>query len=638
MNQYPIRNCVRLFLWMLFSVIALPLHAADHRNFVVIFIDDMGYGDIGPFGSKENTTPNLDKMAEEGMKLTSFYAAPVCSASRAQLLTGCYAPRVSVPGVFFPAGSRGLNPNELTIADYLGELGYATTCIGKWHVGDQPEFLPINQGFDHYFGIPYSNDMQRVSRADGRRVVPLLRDDKVSDLLEDEGQRRITREYTEEAVKFIESHRDQPFFLYLPHTAMHIPLYPHKDFVGTSRNGVYGDWVSEVDWSVGQILTTLQRTQLDKKTLVIFTSDNGPWASKGKAGGVSGPLRGSKGCTLEGGVREPTIAWWPGTINAGTESDAIGGTTDLLPTLVSLAGGKTRDDVKIDGLDLSSLFLGKTNESPRNEWYYYQGTTLQAVRSGAWKLALTPQSLGMGIREKPKDLQVKGLRLYNLEEEIGEQTNVAAANPEVVARLKKLADLMIADIGSGRPGPGVRPAGFVSNPVTLYPTVARRSRTASPKVTKPINWQKVQTGESFASQAVGDLSNRNYSLHLQLDSPKADAMLVAHGGTVVGYCLYVHKDQIVFAVRQSSVKINRVTVPVADGTRLKIVAEVNATTMRLSVNEEPPVEIKAEGLLGKQPQEDFCLGHDNANPVDPESPRTPYKGKFHVVRLDIDKS
>ena len=242
---------IQAVLGLLTLLLCSQIAHAGKPNFVVIFIDDMGYGDIEPYGSEVNQTPHLNRMAEEGMKLTSFYAAPVCSASRAQLLTGCYAPRVSVPGVFFPAGPRGLNPDEMTIADYLGELGYATTCIGKWHLGDQPEFLPTRQGFDHYFGIPYSNDMQRISKADGRRVVPLLRDETVAELLEDEGQRRVTREYTEEAVKFIGEHKDEPFFLYLPHTAMHIPLFPHQEFVGKSENGVYGDWVSEVDWSVG---------------------------------------------------------------------------------------------------------------------------------------------------------------------------------------------------------------------------------------------------------------------------------------------------------------------------------------------------------------------------------------------------
>lgn len=455
----------------LFSAIC---QAAPKPNFVVIFIDDMGYGDISPFGSTLNATPNLQRMADEGMKLTSFYAAPVCSASRAQLLTGCYAPRVSVPGVFFPAGDKGLNPAEVTVAEYLREAGYATTCIGKWHLGDQPSFLPTRQGFEHYFGIPYSNDMQRATLSGGPRVTPLLRDEEVAELLEDEQQRRVTREYTEEAVEFIEQHRDEPFFLYLPHTAMHIPLFPHQDFVGKSDNGTYGDWVAEVDWSVGQVITALRKYDLQENTLVIFTSDNGPWASKGKAGGVSGPLRGSKGGTLEGGVREPTIAWWPGKVKAGSVSDAIAGTTDILPTLVKLAGGKLRSDIKIDGKDISPLLMGETTKSPHRAWYYYHRNDLHAVRSGPWKLAIRPQSLGMGIRERPADLKTTEPRLYNLDKEIGETTNLADQHPEVVARLQALAKEMMADIGSGRPGPGVRPPGEVENPVTLYPTKPRR--------------------------------------------------------------------------------------------------------------------------------------------------------------------
>ena len=427
-----------LLVWM-----SLTESMSARPNLVLIFIDDMGYGDIGPFGSQLNRTPHLDRMAKEGRKLTSFYAAPVCSASRAQLLTGCYAPRVGVPGVFFPAGRNGLNPQEHTVAEYLRELGYATMCVGKWHLGDQPEFLPTRHGFDGYFGIPYSNDMGRTSAATGKRVHPLLRDDKVAELLEDEGQRRITREYTEEAVKFIEASAkaDKNFFLYLPHTAMHVPLYPHPDFSGKSKNGVYGDWVEEVDWSVGQVLGALKKLKLAENTLVLFTSDNGPWASKGKAGGVSGPLRGSKGCTLEGGVREPTLAWWPGTIAPGTESAGIAGTTDVLPTFVSLAGGKIKQDVKIDGLDVSDWLLGKAEQSPRDTWHYFRGTQLQAVRQGPWKLALTGQSLGMGIRQRDTDL-AKGGRLYNLEQEIGEQTDLAAQHPDIIARLTQLAETL----------------------------------------------------------------------------------------------------------------------------------------------------------------------------------------------------
>ena len=473
---FDARFALVVLIGLFYSGSVLPLADGGKPNFVVIFIDDMGYGDIGPFGSKLNSTPHLDEMCVEGMKLTSFYAAPVCSASRAQLLTGSYAPRVSVPGVFFPAGRLGLNPNEETVADYLSRLGYATTCIGKWHLGDQREFLPTRQGFDHYFGIPYSNDMQRVSIVEGQRVVPLMRDEQVADLLDDEGQRRVTREYTQEALKFISEHKHEPFFLYMPHTAMHVPLFPHEDFKGKSGNGAYGDWVQEVDWSVGQVLSALKQNGLDKNTLVLFTSDNGPWASKGAAGGVSGPLRGSKGGTLEGGVREPTIAWWPGTIQAGSHCDAIAGTTDILPTLVAMAGGEVRPDIKIDGKDISGILLGKTTDSPHQAWHYFKGNTLEAVRSGPWKLALKPQSLGMGIREKPADLLVKEVRLYNLDEEIGELTNVADQHPDVVARLQRMADERLADIVVGAKGPGARPPGVVENPVTLYPTRTRNKR------------------------------------------------------------------------------------------------------------------------------------------------------------------
>ena len=375
--------------------LAIPAMSAEISppNFVVIFIDDMGYGDIAPFGSTKNRTPNLDQMAADGMKLTSFYAAPVCSASRAQLLTGSYAPRVSVPGVFFPAGPKGLHPDEHTIADYLGELGYATACIGKWHLGDQLEFLPTRQGFDRYFGIPYSNDMGRVAKADGRKVHPLMRDEKVGKLIEDEDQRQITRQYTEESIAFLEQQAaaDKPFFLYLPHTAMHVPIYPHPDFMGKSANGQYGDWVEEVDWSVGQILQTLKRLELENDTLVVFTSDNGPWASKGKDGGESGPLRGSKGSTWEGGVREPTIVRWPGKITPGTSSDAIAGTTDLLPTIVSLAGGKPKADRKIDGHDISPILLGAAAEIPGRVWHYYRKTFASVTATKTpWSTTVRP--------------------------------------------------------------------------------------------------------------------------------------------------------------------------------------------------------------------------------------------------------
>ena len=614
-----------LMVWM-----SLTESMSARPNLVLIFIDDMGYGDIGPFGSQLNRTPHLDRMAKEGRKLTSFYAAPVCSASRAQLLTGCYAPRVGVPGVFFPAGRNGLNPLEHTVAEYLGELGYATMCVGKWHLGDQPEFLPTRHGFDGYFGIPYSNDMGRTAAATGMRVHPLLRDDKVAELLEDEGQRRITREYTEEAVKFIEASAkaDKNFFLYLPHTAMHVPLYPHPDFAGKSKNGVYGDWVEEVDWSVGQVLGALKELKLAENTLVLFTSDNGPWASKGKAGGVSGPLRGSKGCTLEGGVREPTLAWWPGTIAPGTESAGIAGTTDVLPSFVSLAGGKIKQDVKIDGLDVSDWLLGKAEQSPRDTWHYFRGTQLQAVRQGPWKLALTGQSLGMGIRQRDADL-AKGGRLYNLEQEIGEQTDLATQHPEIVAKLSKIGEAISAELAANK-----RPAGFVVNPVTLYPTTGNKRRSQPVKPAKPIDWAKVKLGDSHPTGSLPNLKDKSISIQATLDiaaGEKAHGILISHGGSAVGYTLYAKQGILFFTVRLGQNAFQRIATRVPEG-KLDIIARLNAEKFSLHVGKNS-TEAKSQGLLDKHPQESFDVGRDDKNLVDPEAPKEPINGRFINLKV-----
>ncbi len=633
-----LRSLTCLLVLLILSGLTRQVQAAERPNFVVIFIDDMGYGDIGPFGSKVNQTPNLDRMAAEGLKLTSFYAAPVCSASRAQLMTGCYAPRVSVPGVFFPAGPKGLNPEERTVAEYLHDAGYATMCVGKWHLGDQPDFLPTNHGFDHYFGIPYSNDMQRVATATGKRVTPLLRDAAVAELLEDEGQRRVTRAYTEEATSFIRKHREQPFFLYLPHTAMHVPLFPHQDFVGKSQNGVYGDWVQEVDWSVGRVLETLRELDLAKKTLVIFTSDNGPWASKGKAGGVSGPLRGSKGCTLEGGVREPTLCWWPDTIQAGRVSDGIMGTTDVLPTLTALAGVQLDPKRNIDGLDMSSWLLGKTEDSPRNTWHYYKGTQLKAVRSGPWKLALSAQTLGMGIREKPADLSRPQMRLYNLHDDLGETTDVASEHPDVVAKLTELAATMRADIGSGQPGPGVRPAGHVNDPQTLYPTTsAKRRPKKSQRSSKPIDWTRIRSGQVYSPEAAPPIAQRSLAIACSVAAtgPQLPAgVVVAHGGSAVGYSVFIRDGKLSFAVRTSGSDIKRLQVKLPASDAWTINAQVNKQgVMSLAVNDAAQIETPLPSLFSKEPQEDLCIGHDNGNPVDQQAPQGAFNGK--LVKLQI---
>jgi len=461
-------------LLLLLGSLCGPTLAADKPNVVIIFMDDMGYGDIGPFGATKQKTPHLDRMAAEGMKLTSFYAAPVCSVSRAQLLTGCYGPRIDVPGVYGPGSASGLNPAEHTIAERLRELGYATMCIGKWHVGDQPEFLPTNQGFDHYFGIPYSNDMQRKSTETGQRVTPLLRDGKVTELLTDEQQSRIVERYTDEAVGFITKNKDKPFFLYLPHTAIHTPIYPGEKFRGKSANGRVGDWIEEIDWSTGRVLETLRELKIAESTLVIFSSDNGPWLIKEADSGSSGRLRGGKGSTWEGGVRVPTLAWWPGKIAPGTTVDAIAGTIDLLPTAVSLAGGNLPTQPVLDGRDLSPVLLGETKESPRGVHYYFSQYKIQAVRQGPWKLALVPQNETMG-RPVAADAQTNQPRLYHLDEEIGEKTDLAAKHPEVVARLTALAETMEKEIGGSSPV-ARRPAGKVTNPSLLYPADEKPSQ------------------------------------------------------------------------------------------------------------------------------------------------------------------
>ena len=451
------------------------LTAAEPKpNFIVINIDDLGYADIGPFGSKLNRTPHLDRMAAEGRKLTCFYAAPVCSPSRAALMTGCYPKRaLPIPGVLFPAAAVGLNPAELTVAKLLKKEGYATACIGKWHLGDQPEFLPTRQGFDSYLGIPYSNDMGAAedgSKSDlGTKVpepklmragaakddfgkrgqdqppLPLLENEKVIARVKQDEQQGIVERYTTAAVKFIREKKDQPFFLYLPHNAVHSPLYPGKRWAGKSPHGIYSDWVEEMDWSVGQVLETLRELKLDAKTLVLFTSDNG-----GTARAANAPLRGHKNSTWEGGMRVPTIAWWPGKISAGTTSDAITGMIDVLPTFVKLAGGQVPTDRKLDGGDAWPVFGGASDaKPPRAEFLFYRGFKLEAVRQGPWKLHL------------------EAGQLFHLGDDLGETSNVAAANPEVVARLTALADATKDDLGRDGVGPGARALGRVAQPQAL---------------------------------------------------------------------------------------------------------------------------------------------------------------------------
>ena len=472
----------------------------EKPNIVVICIDDLGYADVGAFGATKQATPNIDQMAREGLRLTSFYVSPVCSASRAQLMTGCYQARVSVPDVYRIGDAYGLNPAEITIAEHLREQGYATACVGKWHLGDQPAFLPTRQGFDQYFGIPYSNDMQYRPASGGPAAVPLLLNETVLELVTEERQSSLIERFTSQAVNFITANKTQPFFLYFPHCAVHTPIRVGPEFSGQSGNGRFGDVVEEVDWSVGQILYTLRQHQLDSKTLVIFTSDNGPWLAKGADAGSAAPLRAGKTTTWEGGVRVPAIAWWPGTIAAGRVSDAVVGNIDLLPTAITLAGGTVPDSPVIDGRDMSSLLLGTSDASPRVAQFYFSALELQAVRQGPWKLALTPQpdDFGNGVAADA----VVNPRLYNLDFDLGETTNVAAEYPEIVVGLQALASNMNAEIGGKNPV-ARRPAGYVENPVPLFPLAV----LPTPVVTGPpasnlevrpvITWNAVPEVESY---------------------------------------------------------------------------------------------------------------------------------------------
>ena len=425
---------------------AAVLQAAP-PNFIVIFIDDMGYGDIGPFGSKINRTPHLDLMAKEGRKLTSFYvASPVCTPSRAALMTGCYPQRVGLERgsghiVLFPGDHHGLNPKEITIAETLKSAGYATGCFGKWHLGDQPQFLPTEQGFDTYYGIPYSNDMWPALRRFKCPDLPVLLDTKVVELIKDmDGQATLCKKFTDAATRFIRKNKKKPFFVYLPHAFVHGPRKASPQFMAKAKT-VEQAQVEEVDWSVGQILNTLAEEGLEKNTLVLFTSDNGP------AGGLSaGPLRGRKGTAFEGGQREPTIAWWPETIPAGTASNELTTAMDLHPTFAALAGAKMPTDRVIDGKDVAPIILGKSGaKTPHDRFFYQQGGRLAAVRSGDWKLF------------------VKG-QLYNLKDDLAEKKNVAQANPEVVKKLRGLLADFQKDLAKNS-----RPVGLAKNPRTLVP-------------------------------------------------------------------------------------------------------------------------------------------------------------------------
>jgi arylsulfatase A-like enzyme len=468
-------NILRLFLCFLVgSAWTGPLVGASDKarpSFVIIFTDDQGYQDVGVFGSPDIETPNLDRMANEGIRFTNFYVGqPVCSASRAALLTGCYPNRIGIEGALNPSSTTGINKKERTIAEVLKTRGYATAIYGKWHLGYQRQFLPLHHGFDDYFGLPYSNDMWPKHPTQKFPDLPLIEGDEIIQYNPD--QSNLTTWYTEHALRFIEKNKHHPFFLYLAHNMPHVPLFVSDKYKGKSKRGLYGDVIMEIDWSVGQILKALKQFNLDEQTLVIFTSDNGPWLLYGDHAGTALPLREGKMTSFEGGFREPCIMRWPSKIPAGIVCRQIAMTIDFLPTLANLAGAKLPSDRILDGKNIWPLMSGQPGaKTPHDAIFYYWGHELQAVRSGKWKLHVAhsykrPEPPGKGGKPGIEVTRQIGLELFDLENDIAETANVADRHPDVVKRLAQYLEKAREDLGdslTGRQGKNVRPPGRVDS-------------------------------------------------------------------------------------------------------------------------------------------------------------------------------
>jgi arylsulfatase A-like enzyme len=444
-------------------------------NIIIIFTDDQGYQDLSCYGSPDINTPHLDKMADEGIKLTDFYAAQaVCSASRAGLLTGCYPNRIGIHGAFMPNSKEGLNTDETTIAEMLKENGYRTGIFGKWHLGDNPEFMPTKQGFDTYFGIPYSGDMWPLHPEQGTVFnfgpLPLYENETIIDTLTD--QSSLTTQITERSVEFISKNKDKPFFLYIAHPQPHVPLYVSDKFKGKSSRGLYGDVIMEIDWSVGQVLAALKQYNIDDNTLVIFTSDNGPWLNYGEHSGSALPLREGKGTALEGGQREPCIISYPGIIKPGRIINTPMMAIDILPTVAEITGSKL-PKTKIDGKSVWNIWTGETEQSPHQAYFfYYKVNELHGVRYGKWKLYFPHSYRSLNGREGGKgglpvaydNNTIDHIELYDLSKDISETKNVVAQYPEVVTQIEILANNMRAELGdklNNQNGKENRPVGRI---------------------------------------------------------------------------------------------------------------------------------------------------------------------------------
>ncbi len=442
----------------------LPAHASN-PNFIIIFTDDQGYGDLSCFGSKTIKTPHIDRLASEGRKFTSFMvASPVCTPSRAALLTACYPKRVGMhQHVLFPSSRKGLHPGEHTIADHLKAQGYATACFGKWHLGHQPEVLPTSNGFDTYYGIPYSNDMNHPDNKGKPRggwqgmdilwndpestltkwKTPLFEDEKIVELPVD--QRTITRRCTQKAIDFVTANKEKPFFVYLPHSMPHIPLYVPDDVRDPDPKNAYINTIEHIDTEVGRLLDALDELKLTSKTYVIYTTDNGPWLPFKHHGGSAGPLREGKGTTFEGGQRVPCLIRGPG-IPAGTVCSELAGTIDILPTIAALTGKPLPAGKKVDGLDVSSLWMGKTKESPRKEFLHYTSRgDLQGIRQGSWKLLVKNQR---GRRNQNRNAPTNSgqVLLFDLSKDLGEQNNLADQHPDLVKKLRQRMEALDKEI------------------------------------------------------------------------------------------------------------------------------------------------------------------------------------------------
>jgi len=474
---------MRLFLRLLSSVLVLISSlawAASAPNLVIIFMDDMGYADVGCFGAQGYQTPNIDKLAAEGRKFTNFHVAqPVCSASRTALLTGCYPNRVGMHGALGPSATHGIHADEMTLAELVKQKGYATAAVGKWHLGSLPQFLPVKHGFDEYYGIPYSNDMwpyHPQAKPGTYPKLPMVENDRVVDEeITPEDQTHLTTDYTTRGVNFIEKNKEKPFFLYLAHSMVHVPLFVSEKFKGKSGKGLYGDVMMEVDWSVGQIMDTLKRNGLEDNTWIIFTSDNGPWLSYGDHAGSAGPLREGKGTCWEGGTRVTGIMKWPAQIPAGTTTDAMMMTIDVLPTFAHVIDAKLPEH-KIDGLNCWPIVSGAPDAKNPHDFYafYYEQNQLQAITSGdgRWKLQLPHKYRSIeGVTNKSKDgipvlykqQTLEQPELYDLYTDLSESKNLANQHPDEVAKLQKHAESIRAELGDSLmkmpKGSGTREAG-----------------------------------------------------------------------------------------------------------------------------------------------------------------------------------